>query len=261
MKIEPGSPALFPAPKQQNAVAASLRQRSSLPAPGIRPGARLDEWDDKPVKKEGDQKANPAAAVSTLPAPQGQPLTRLPLEVFGRILSYLGAESLSAQLSLRTVSCDFKRACRVGLPALDDQIASGYLRRILRSNDVVNIDSLEPFFVQHAPKMRWIDLRGSYQKPQPKKAALLLRLLSERQVNVHTLDFSYCAALRQLPDNFTISGDLGLRNSNISQLPRGLSVGGSLYVSETHITELPQGLSVGGTCTSATPASPSCRQG
>ena len=49
-----------------------------------------------------------------------------------------------------------------------------------------------------------------------------------------------------LPENFTVKGDLDLFNTKITKLPEGLKVGGNLNISDTEITMLPEGLKVGG---------------
>ena len=49
-----------------------------------------------------------------------------------------------------------------------------------------------------------------------------------------------------LPENFTVKGDLDLFNTKITELPKGLKVKGDLFLSDTKITELPEGLKVGG---------------
>jgi hypothetical protein len=49
-----------------------------------------------------------------------------------------------------------------------------------------------------------------------------------------------------LPENFTVTGDLYLSNTQIEKLPEGLTVGGYLYLNGTQIKELPQDLKVGG---------------
>jgi hypothetical protein len=54
--------------------------------------------------------------------------------------------------------------------------------------------------------------------------------------------------LERLPeDQRVVSGDLDLKNAQITSLPVGLKVGGNLDLSGTKITSLPAGLKVGGT--------------
>jgi hypothetical protein len=49
-----------------------------------------------------------------------------------------------------------------------------------------------------------------------------------------------------IPENFTVKGDLDLKNTQVYYLPKGLTVGGILYLGSAQIKELPEGLTVGG---------------
>jgi hypothetical protein len=49
-----------------------------------------------------------------------------------------------------------------------------------------------------------------------------------------------------LPENFTVKGDLDLSDTKIKELPKGLTVGGNLYLCSTPIKELPEDLKVSG---------------
>jgi hypothetical protein len=59
------------------------------------------------------------------------------------------------------------------------------------------------------------------------------------------LDISY-TKIKELPEGLIVGGDLDIRNTQIQELPEGLHVNGGLYLSNTQIKELPQGLTVSG---------------
>lgn len=60
-------------------------------------------------------------------------------------------------------------------------------------------------------------------------------------------------AIKALPDNLTVNGSLIVAGTSIRQLPPGLSVKGSLNLSGTKISSVPQGLVVGSLDISNTP--------
>lgn len=78
--------------------------------------------------------------------------------------------------------------------------------------------------------------------------------IKTRVTNFDTDDLLMCGILEQdgvwydllnLPENFTVDGDLDLSNKSITELPKGLTVTKTLYLQDTDIEELPEGLTVG----------------
>lgn len=161
--------------KNKTSNTAPKKTQSSSTEPAALPAKKhLGEVDAlAPIGQEGILSANSALASApshpspTAPQPaqtvakQG-PFARLPLEMKGEILSWLKFENKQLQQAPRAVSREFYQASAIGLPEVNDRIASGYLRKILRKENFAKTDELETFFVEHAPKMRTIDLVDSY---------------------------------------------------------------------------------------------------
>lgn len=99
------------------------------------------------------------------------------------------------------------------------------------------------------------DLRDILEIVEPQEVQIESRIGMGRFINVHdympknirghVIMRKQYPRIYQLPEGFSVGGNLDLRGSKVEYLPKDLEVGGNLYLNRS-ITFLPVGLKVGG---------------